>query len=901
VTTTLETLGIDIEIDPRAAKSGLGAVDRAIESVEEQAKRTSAVMSTSLGAAARQAAAAQGQASRSAARQAAESARQAALAQGRSAREAAQAARDAARDEVAAWRAAHKAVADSARATARAQADAARQAAREAESASRAQAGRGSGGGIGGKVGMAAMGVVGGALGAREVMDMADAWTEAGNRLRQLHKDEATLLLVQRELFASAQEVGVVYSDHAALYQRVGKAAMGMGRSAGQAVAITETISKAIKASGADAVGASAALMQLGQALDSGKLRGEEFNSVAEQAPIILDLLGRHLGKSRAELRKMAEEGKLTSNVIITAMEGAGPAIDDAFGKRLPTFSDQLVRLRNEASKTFGELAEHTGAVNLLGAALGAVGDSLKAIAEAAGLASDAVGAFADLAGKIPGVKQVMGGLSGFGGDKGFKLGRHALPIIGTGLMFKDAFTGDFDPFDLNTTDDEAERAQQFAAKRGSRWIIGPQQRAAAAQQRAAEQAAVADLKRLASSGVGRAFAGLIPSIPIDENGFIKSNKGDVDGARAAKQHADERKRLREEFDRFGASLSLVEAAEIELSRAEDLLHRAQAAGLTTGEEAAEQLARKKELLKDQLDPLGAVMRGIQEERDLLLMSNREREIEAERRRIVVDLQRQGVAVTEAESAQLRAALEVQQRIREEQEKQAALREIEKTHGADVIQDRFRATMKQAEAMRAELALVEEQKKKLIDEQWKEGMTDALGGAFDTALRSVIDWKEGTVAALKEAAREFAIQVAFMTAKALALKAIGAAFGTSGVPGGAGIGGFLADIVSGGNHAHGGTYTVPGSGGGVDSRNVMFRVTPGERITFTPPGMAGPSGGSGGSGGSGAPPVILNARVINVGDPAEAALAALNSQPGEQLIWNVLAKSPGKLKQLVSG
>jgi tape measure domain-containing protein len=924
-TTILETVGVAVEIDARRAKPGAGEVRKDLQAIEAQGKRTGQTISRELGDGARAAARKQAAEARAAERAVSAAARDAARAQASEAkaaaaavrthqraiaeesRKAARAGQEAARAEVRAAREAAAAqrqlAAEVARTTAAYQ-----QQSRSVESAfgslNKRNRGRRTVGDDlgaylpGGPSGMADQGAVAGvgraaagvalAFGAAQAKDLADDYTNATNRLQQLHKETAAVTIAQRELFSSAQDIGVVYADHVSLYQKVGKAALAMGRTQEQAIDLTNMISKAIKSSGAEGASAAAALTQLGQAFDSGVLRGEEFNSVSEQAPIILELLSKSLGKSRAELRKMAEAGALTADVVIRALEKQGDAVDEAFARRLPTLNEQFVKFNNELSKMFGEMAGETGAVNALAAALGAIAAQLKSIVEVAGLAAQGVGLIGDLVNRIPGVEQ-LGGTSGIL-KKGARYGNpFAVP-----LLFKDAATGDFDPFDLYDTEEEAERARQLAEQASNFFMRdGIQQRQAAIA--AERRAGLEDLARSTRTGALGSLRDMLPSIPVDSKGFTKAydgNKAEERAAEAAaKRRAQELEQLRKEYDRFGASLSVVEAAEIELSEAEDLLHRAMRAGFTTQEEVVEQLARKRAALRDQIDPIGAVHRAMQEEAELLALGNREREIEAERRRIVTDLQRQGVRLTEAENEQLVAALAAQQALREEAEKRLALEEIAR-RDANVhigIEERrrqvFALAAREIERYTEQQRIAAEAARKAFDKKWLSDVAGSLNGVFDDALKSVFEWRN----AFSMSAADIIRNIGMITAKMLLLKLVQSTLGLQ-----SGGGAFLGNIISGGGMAHGGEYIVPGSGG-VDSRQVLFNVTPGERIRFTPPGHAQQTGGTAPAG------VELHAKVINVGNEREAAIEAMSSAEGEQVIFNFMSKNRGKLRQMLAG
>lgn len=199
---------------------------------------------------------------------------------------------------------------------------------------------------------------------------LSDSYNSAASRVRMLTDDTEKQAAINQKLYASAQETGSAFSDVAQLYQQVGKAAVDNGKSLEEGVQIVDTINKALKASGATGDAASAALTQLAQGLGSGTLRGEEFNSVIEQAPFLIDILAKDLGKTRGEMRKMANAGQLTAKVVLGALERQKGAVDEAFGKRIPLISEGFARMRNEIEKTFGELMQDKEVANAFAVAM---------------------------------------------------------------------------------------------------------------------------------------------------------------------------------------------------------------------------------------------------------------------------------------------------------------------------------------------------------------------------------------------------------------------------------------------------------------------------------------------------------------------------------------------------
>lgn len=197
--------------------------------------------------------------------------------------------------------------------------------------------------------------VVGGAV-LKGLGHLADAYTGARSRINQLTDSTEQQVRLQDTLFASAQNTASAYDATVELFQQVGAAAKSNGRTLEQGAAIVDTINKAIKASGASSEGATQALRQLSQGLGSGTLRGEEFNSVIEQAPFLIDLIAKSMGKTRGEMRAMAQNGQITAKIILKALEQQKGAVDDAFAKRLPQVGDLFVRLRNTISKALSEV-----------------------------------------------------------------------------------------------------------------------------------------------------------------------------------------------------------------------------------------------------------------------------------------------------------------------------------------------------------------------------------------------------------------------------------------------------------------------------------------------------------------------------------------------------------------
>lgn len=145
---------------------------------------------------------------------------------------------------------------------------------------------------------------------------------------------------------------------------------------------LTETVSKAVAISRATAEVADAALVQFGQALASGTLRGEELNSVMEQTPALAKAIAQGMGITVGELRSVAAEGKITSQEIVKALRNVESDIDALFDKTDITIGQSLTLLNNEITKFVGEAGKGSGAAQVLSGSIQVLSSNLNLLAD---------------------------------------------------------------------------------------------------------------------------------------------------------------------------------------------------------------------------------------------------------------------------------------------------------------------------------------------------------------------------------------------------------------------------------------------------------------------------------------------------------------------------------------
>lgn len=228
------------------------------------------------------------------------------------------------------------------------------------------------------------VGYMGGLVTIGAAISKMDAYTGLQNRLKLVTDSQLELNTAMNDTFGIAQKTAATWDSVAMVYQRFADNADRLGISMKQTAALTETVSKAISVSGGSAASAEAALMQFGQALASGVLRGEEFNSIAEQAPGLLKAIAMGMDTNIGSLRAMAAEGKITGDELVKALSKAKPYIDDLFNKTDFTIAQSFTQLSNEVTKFVGAAGAGSGAAAGLSAAISGLANNLSTIANIA-------------------------------------------------------------------------------------------------------------------------------------------------------------------------------------------------------------------------------------------------------------------------------------------------------------------------------------------------------------------------------------------------------------------------------------------------------------------------------------------------------------------------------------
>ena len=230
-----------------------------------------------------------------------------------------------------------------------------------------------------------------GLRGLQGIINLSDTMASTTARLNSMNDGLQTTAELSGMIFQSAQRSRGAYQATADMVAKLGTLAGDAFGSSAEVVAFAEQINKQMVLSGASTMGAQAAMLQLTQAMSSGVLRGEELNSILEQAPTIAQAIADYLGVTTGEMRELASEGRVTAEVVKAAMFSAAEETNAKFEQMPMTWgqvwtSFQNIALRamqpvlngvnwmaNHIDDALDWVAEHADGVAAVLAGLGAV------------------------------------------------------------------------------------------------------------------------------------------------------------------------------------------------------------------------------------------------------------------------------------------------------------------------------------------------------------------------------------------------------------------------------------------------------------------------------------------------------------------------------------------------
>ena len=196
-------------------------------------------------------------------------------------------------------------------------------------------------------------------------INLSDTMTQNTARLNLMNDGNQSTEELQKMIYQSAQSSRGDYLGTTDSIAKMGLMAGDAFGSNTELIGFMELINKQFKIAGTNATGIDAAMLQLTQAMGAGALRGEELNSVLEQAPIIVKNIAKYMGVPVGKIKDLASEGKITADVVKNAMFSASQEINSQFESMPMTFTDVITRVKNAAIQGFQPIAKQiNGIVN---------------------------------------------------------------------------------------------------------------------------------------------------------------------------------------------------------------------------------------------------------------------------------------------------------------------------------------------------------------------------------------------------------------------------------------------------------------------------------------------------------------------------------------------------------
>ena len=194
-------------------------------------------------------------------------------------------------------------------------------------------------------------------------MDLTDTYTNTNARLGMITGSLEEQRTLQKDVFAAADRARGNYTEMANATAKLKMLAGDTFGSNQEAVGFTELLTKSLKISGASTAEQNAAFLQLTQAMTAGKLQGDEFRSIMENAPMVADAISKYMGVTKGELKELSSDGAITADIIKGAMFRAADEINGKFADMPPTFADTWQKIKNAGMQAFGGVFEKVNAM----------------------------------------------------------------------------------------------------------------------------------------------------------------------------------------------------------------------------------------------------------------------------------------------------------------------------------------------------------------------------------------------------------------------------------------------------------------------------------------------------------------------------------------------------------
>lgn len=230
------------------------------------------------------------------------------------------------------------------------------------------------------------------AFGAFAIVRIVDQYTSLQNRLKVVTQNTGQLAVVTKELFDISKRNRVSVEGTGILYQRMAVTLRDLGVSATDGLELIDTLSKGVAISGATAAEARGAMIQFSQALSNNfTASSQELNSLLEQTPIIVDAIAKELGIARGQVKQYAQDGKVSSEIVIRALRNIRGEWVELFARTTPTIESAFTVLRDSFTQYVGEVDSALGISEKFARGILALSDNIDTFAKIAAIAAGTI------------------------------------------------------------------------------------------------------------------------------------------------------------------------------------------------------------------------------------------------------------------------------------------------------------------------------------------------------------------------------------------------------------------------------------------------------------------------------------------------------------------------------
>ncbi|HCH8780808.1 TPA: tape measure protein [Salmonella enterica] len=222
------------------------------------------------------------------------------------------------------------------------------------------------------------------AVAAKQALDLATTYTVVNNKIKTVTESVGQQETLLKRLTQTALETSTGIDVVSQAFIRFDRPMAQMGKSQEETLRLITTINKELANTGATTSEAASAVLQLGQAFGSGLLQGDEFRSLAENMPTLLDAVAKAMGVTRGEVKQLGSDGKITSDILLKALTDMQAKTDETYAKTAQTVPQAMQNVKTSLTIAIGEMDKALGVTSNLAKGLNFLAQNMGIVGVAA-------------------------------------------------------------------------------------------------------------------------------------------------------------------------------------------------------------------------------------------------------------------------------------------------------------------------------------------------------------------------------------------------------------------------------------------------------------------------------------------------------------------------------------